>query len=755
MTQRSDTASPPASTVLGFRDLLLFYVVTSFSLRWVATAAAAGPSALVIWVDRGARAVRAAGVHACSSCRRAIRKKAASTSGASARSDRSPRSSPAGRTGDRTCRTFPACCISRRRTRCSSAAPSWQALSSNSTYFIVVSMAGLALAVAMNVVGLNVGKWLSNVGAIAGWIPALLLIALGVVSWSRFGSATPMTAARVRAEHQPEGRDLLVHDRLRLRRRRERIDDGRGDRGCAADRAARDPGGRRASSRCSTSPARSRVLLAMPKEQVSGLQGIMQAIQAMTAKVGVAWLAPIVAALVTLNALGGVGGWFAATARLPFVAGIDRFLPPAFGELHPTLADAVRRAARAGGDRGAVRVPRPGGHVGARRLRRARQHGHHRVFHPVPVHVRGDDRAAARAGRSGRDARAGRAPVADRRWPSLGFVVTAGVDRAGVRAAGRRAEQDAGGREGRRRVGGARRHRRGVYLLGRSHGSEVDRETNMRFVADRADRCATRRSRSRRRRRCAWTTTTPATRRKNASASIASSSSRCRGRAIRRGRSTTPTAASISSRSSTPRAARCSTRAASARSTANGRRPAKRKTIEPDVLRVAALSRAGQAGPHRRQEARREERVPRIWTRRRRSRRQVRRARRRSADAGPLIKLHESGDPATKLDLLILGDGYTAARARASSSATRGGSSTTLFATSPFKERQRDINVWGLVPPAAQSGISRPSQQHLPPIAARRDLRRVRLRALRADVREQGVSRHRRERAVRRRRDSR
>ncbi len=77
------------------------------------------------------------------------------------------------------------------------------------------------------------------------------------------------------------------------------------------------------------------VLLAIPKAQVSGLQGIMQAIQAMTAKVGVGWLAPIVAALVTLNALGGVGGWFAATARLPFVAGIDRFLPPAFGELHP------------------------------------------------------------------------------------------------------------------------------------------------------------------------------------------------------------------------------------------------------------------------------------------------------------------------------------------------------------------------------------------------------------------------------------
>src|SRR5438552_15864832 len=34
---------------LNFRDLFLFYIVTGFSLRWIATAAAAGPSALVIW----------------------------------------------------------------------------------------------------------------------------------------------------------------------------------------------------------------------------------------------------------------------------------------------------------------------------------------------------------------------------------------------------------------------------------------------------------------------------------------------------------------------------------------------------------------------------------------------------------------------------------------------------------------------------------------------------------------------------------
>ena len=79
------------------------------------------------------------------------------------------------------------------------------------------------------------------------------------------------------------------------------------------------------------------------------------------------------------------------------------------------------------------------------------------------------------------------------------------------------------------------------------------------------------------------------------------------------------------------------------------------------------------------------------------------------ASAGPLIKLHERGDPADKLDLLILGDGYTAAeRGKFEGDARR--LMGVLFSTSPFKERERDINVWGLVPASTDSGISRPSE---------------------------------------------
>src|SRR5215467_6875913 len=76
--------------------------------------------------------------------------------------------------------------------------------------------------------------------------------------------------------------------------------------------------------------------------------------------------------------------------------------------------------------------------------------------------------------------------------------------------------------------------------------------------------------------------------------------------------------------------------------------------------------------------------------------------------AGPLIEIQKNGDPGSKVDFLIIGDGYTGAeRGKFEKDARR--LSAILFSTSPFKERQSDFNVWALCPPAAESGISRPS----------------------------------------------
>ncbi|HXO21229.1 MAG TPA: IgA Peptidase M64 [Thermoanaerobaculia bacterium] len=74
----------------------------------------------------------------------------------------------------------------------------------------------------------------------------------------------------------------------------------------------------------------------------------------------------------------------------------------------------------------------------------------------------------------------------------------------------------------------------------------------------------------------------------------------------------------------------------------------------------------------------------------------------------PLLTLQKSGEPAAKVDFLILGDGYTAAEAGKFERDARR-LMEILFATSPFKEHRGDFNVWGLCPPAAESGISRPS----------------------------------------------
>lgn len=78
------------------------------------------------------------------------------------------------------------------------------------------------------------------------------------------------------------------------------------------------------------------------------------------------------------------------------------------------------------------------------------------------------------------------------------------------------------------------------------------------------------------------------------------------------------------------------------------------------------------------------------------------------ASPGPVITIQKMGEPETKVDLLILGDGYTQADCpRFEEDAKR--ATEILFSRSPFREHRKDFNVWGLCPPALVPGISRPS----------------------------------------------
>src|SRR5476651_2357931 len=295
------STTPQLRRALGFRDLVLFYIVTGFSLRWIATAASAGPSALVIWViaalglfvplvftvlELSSRYPEEGGIYVWT--KRAFGPFAAFLSGWTYWGSNLP--------------YLPGLLYYAAGSALFMGGARWQSLSNNSSYFIAVSMTGLAIAVAMNVVGLNIGKWLTNVGAMAGWIPAIVLMALGAVSWSRFGSATPMNAHAF--VPSTSLKDVIFWSTIAFAfggvesgsTMGEEIEDARRTVPRAILAAA-------AVMTALYMIGTFSVLLAMPKEQISGLQGIMQAIQTMAARIGASWMVPLLAALVTINAL--------------------------------------------------------------------------------------------------------------------------------------------------------------------------------------------------------------------------------------------------------------------------------------------------------------------------------------------------------------------------------------------------------------------------------------------------------------------
>jgi len=328
----ADNPSRP-KRVMGFRDLLLFYVVTGISLRWIATAAAAGPSAVVIWlgawlvfytplalsvIELSSRYPDEGGLYVWS--KRAF----GDFSGFMAAWTYWTSNLP----------YFPAVLYFAASNVLFMRPAQWSYLSSNSTFYIVFALLTLAGATLLNIVGLDIGKWLHNLGAIAMWIPVLIVIGMGLLAWHRFGSATTFSLHTM----MPSLRfnDIIFWSVLTF-----------AFGGCetASFMAEEIKDARRTiplalfcagitvafcyiiGTVC--------VLLALPSSEVSSLQGLVQAIAKTADRVGLPWFLPVAALLIALSNIGASGAYLAAVARLPFVAGIDRYLPPAFGALHP------------------------------------------------------------------------------------------------------------------------------------------------------------------------------------------------------------------------------------------------------------------------------------------------------------------------------------------------------------------------------------------------------------------------------------
>ena len=131
-----------------------------------------------------------------------------------------------------------------------------------------------------------------------------------------------------------EERDFLGDDFRRVFGMRDGIVYGGGDRGAAEDDSAGAAGGGLVLA-VGYVAGTAALLVALPAGQISGVDGFMQGTAVLCGRLGLPWLGVVVAGLLALSAIGGAAAYLSSTSRLPFVAGIDLYLPPVFGRVHP------------------------------------------------------------------------------------------------------------------------------------------------------------------------------------------------------------------------------------------------------------------------------------------------------------------------------------------------------------------------------------------------------------------------------------
>ena len=211
-----------------------------------------------------------------------------------------------------------------------------QSLADNKTFALTASVVLLVLLVVLNVIGLGVGKWINNIGGIGTGIAAALLIGLGIVVWVRFG--TTVTAADFKFPANPRfvlnSFGVICFGLVGLE-----LASIMGDE--IEDPQKTLPGAVAWGGVLSGLlyiGATLTLLIAVSKDSISVLQGIVQAVSHMAGRVGVAWIVAPFAFLLSLSIAGIGSAWLGGSARIPFVAGLDSYLPSWLGKIHPKYA---------------------------------------------------------------------------------------------------------------------------------------------------------------------------------------------------------------------------------------------------------------------------------------------------------------------------------------------------------------------------------------------------------------------------------
>jgi amino acid transporter len=208
------------------------------------------------------------------------------------------------------------------------------ALAQNRAYLLIGSLALLVVAVVLNIIGLNIGKWLQNAGGVATYVPLLILVGIAGALWLKNGSVTHYTWANILPTWNWDtvnfwSQIAFAFTGLELV--------------SAMSGEIRDP--RRTLPRALLTAAALiaamyiigtfSLLSLVPAADVDPKSGVFHAITIGSVALKIGFVGVLAAILVTVGNAGGVGSTVAGIARVPFVVGIDRYLPKAFGKIHP------------------------------------------------------------------------------------------------------------------------------------------------------------------------------------------------------------------------------------------------------------------------------------------------------------------------------------------------------------------------------------------------------------------------------------
>jgi amino acid transporter len=214
--------------------------------------------------------------------------------------------------------------------------PGHAGLADNKTFAMLASVALLAFLTVLNILGLGVGKWLNNLGAVGTFVAAAVLISLGAIVWARFG--TTVTSADFRIPADPRfvlnSFGVICFGLVGLELASVMGDEIREPRKTLPGAVAW--GG--VISGALYIGATLTLLVAIGKNDISVLQGIVQGVSQMANKVGVGWIIAPFAVMLSLSIAGIGSAWMGGSARIPFVAGLDSYMPSAMGKVHPKYA---------------------------------------------------------------------------------------------------------------------------------------------------------------------------------------------------------------------------------------------------------------------------------------------------------------------------------------------------------------------------------------------------------------------------------